>query len=299
MTDILIDIVPLILLFFAGLVLQLTGILSKQDGKTLLNLVFYVSLPALILTSVPTVNLSYEMILLPFISAGIILINFGLSFGVGKFLRLDRKIMGTFLIASMILNIGFTLPFVLSFLGQEGLAMIMIMDTGNGLMVMTFVYYQACRYGGKTSGNKHILKRFFKSPPFWAIILGIILNLTASKIPEIPVKFLEITGDLTIPLLLLTMGVFFTPKLIRIKPLVSVLLIRMGFGLLFGLLITWALGIDGTLRTIILVGTSAPVGFNTLTFSSIEELDMEFGSSLLSWSLLIALFYIPIIILVF
>jgi len=299
MPEFLRDILPLILLFVSGLILQFTRVLQRDDGKVFLKLVFYITLPALILTSITHVELNVKIAILPFISAVVIVINFIVASGWTRLLKLDRKLMGTFLVGTMVLNIGFTLPFVMSFLGQEGIALIMIMDTGNGLMVMTFVYYQACKYGSKTTGNKYILHRFFQAPPFWAIIIGIVLNLTGIVLPDVPSKFLKITGDLTIPLLLLIMGVFFNPRLVRIPALVSVLVIRMGLGLLIGLLISWVLNIEGIMRTIILVGTSAPVGFNTLVFSSIEELDTEFASSVLSYSLLIALIYIPTIILLF
>ena len=40
----------------------------------------------------------------------------------------------------------------------------------------------------------------------------------------------------------------------------------------------------------------APTGATTLTYSALEDLDIEFASSLVSYSILFGLFFIPILI---
>jgi len=73
----------------------------------------------------------------------------------------------------------------------------------------------------------------------------------------------------------------------------------MGLGLLLGWLLTLIFGITGMTRTIIIASSSTPVGFNTLIFANLEKLDREFAANLVSFSILIALGYLPLIIWLF
>jgi len=49
-------------------------------------------------------------------------------------------------------------------------------------------------------------------------------------------------------------------------------------------------------RMIVLLGSSAPIGFNTITFASMEELDKEFAASLVSASIVTGIIYVPLFI---
>jgi predicted permease len=63
-----------------------------------------------------------------------------------------------------------------------------------------------------------------------------------------------------------------------------------------GLIIVSLFKLDGIEKTISMVGIAAPVGFNMLTFSSLENLNKEFAASVLSFSILIGVFSTPLII---
>ncbi|MCD4745747.1 MAG: AEC family transporter [Bacteroidales bacterium] len=296
MNEILLKILPVIIIFVLGYLLQKIGIFKKQDGDLLLKLVFYVSLPALIILSITKVRLSVEFAFLPFISSTIIIISYFVSFFVAKKLKLKKTTFGVFLVGSMILNIGFTLPFIIAAYGDEGLARISVMDFGNGILVFTFVYYQACKYGNNKKDSKMMIKKFLSAPPVWALIIAISLNLFHIRMPHFASDFLKLIGDLTIPILMLVIGIYFSPKLVKVTSLVLVIFIRMGLGLLLGYILVTIFGLDGLTKTIVLIGSAAPVGYNTLTFSSLENLDKEFAASLVSFSIFIGIFYIPLLI---
>jgi len=52
MNDIFFAIIPIILIFLLGFVLRKTKVLKSEDGDILLKLIFYLSLPALIISSI-------------------------------------------------------------------------------------------------------------------------------------------------------------------------------------------------------------------------------------------------------
>jgi len=297
MNEVLVRIIPVILIFILGYVLQKTKLLRKEDADLFLRLLFYVSLPALIVLSITKLRLSLDLICLPIIAALIIIITFLIASFGGRLLRLQKASFGVFLTGSMIMNMVFVFSFVIAVYGEEGLARASIFDFSHGLLVFTFVYYVACRYGRNPRDSRIMIKKFVLSPPLWALMIGIILSVTNLRIPAIASNFLQIVGALTTPLIMLSLGIYFSPKIVNFVPLCSVIIVRMFFGLLLGFFFVTLFHIEGLNRSIVLISSAAPVGYNTLTFSSLEKLDTEFAASLISFSILIGMFSVPLLIL--
>lgn len=297
MNEIITKILPVILIFALGYVLKRLRVLKKEDGDLLLKLVFYVSVPALVLLSISKIEITKELFYLPVIPVLIIFLIFAVSYFVGKLLRLPRKTFGTYLVGTLIMNIGFTLPFFIAAYGNEGLARASMFDFGNGLLTLTFVYFLACKYGNDHIHHKTLIKKFVLLPPIWALLIGLVLSLTKTQIPGITSNFLQTLGNLTTPLIMLSLGVYFSPKIVRLFPLSMAVITRMGLGLLLGLLFVALFHLDGLNRLVVIIGAAAPIGYNTLVFSSLEDLDKEFAASIVSASILLGMIFIPFLIL--
>ena len=111
--------------------------------------------------------------------------------------------------------------------------------------------------------------------------------------------FLESINNLTFPLIMLALGIYFKPKLVQPKLLVFTLLVRPIGGLLVGFILLELFQIQGIARSIVLICAASPVGYNTLVFSSLTKLNVEFAANLVSTSVGLGIFYIPILILFF
>lgn len=296
MNEIVIKIIPVILIFFLGYLVKKLKLLHKENADLLLKIVFYISLPALIILSIAKIEITKDFFYLPIIPILVIFIIFVVSYFIGKLFNLPRKTLGVYLIGTLIMNIGFTLPFFIAAYGNEGLARASMFDFGNALLTLTFVYFIACKYGNDKVHHKTMIKKFALLPPIWALLIGIALNFTNVTIPSVADNFLQLVGNLTIPLIMLSLGIYFTPKIIRLLPLSSAIITRMGFGLLLGFLFVKLFDLDGLNRLIVLIGSAAPVGYNTLVFSSLENLDKEFAASLVSISILLGIIFIPLLI---
>ncbi len=297
MTEFLTKLLPLMLIFGVGLILRSRGIFTQKHGDDFIKLVYFVSLPGLIMNSIAKIHLTPEFALLPLISAIIIFSMYFLTLYTGRAFKLPKKTLGVFIIGTMILNNGFILPFVIEAFGDEGLARLIIFDFSNGLLAFTFVYFQACKYGKDTDESKTMYKKFLFSPPIWALVISILLNVTHVHVPIFLGEFFQIIGDLTIPMLMLTMGVYFTPKVFRILPLFTGIFIRTGVGFALGLFLCYLFNVDGLSRIIVLISASAPIGFNTLTFTSMEKLDRKFAASYVSFGLVVGMIVTPVLIL--
>jgi predicted permease len=290
------NLIPVILIFVLGFILKIFGVLKQEHGDVFMRVVFYLALPALVILSLTRIELTKELAWLPFISFSIIMIQFLVSFVSGKIMKLDRQTHGVLMVGTMIMNIGFALPFVIAAYGDEGLALLSIFDFSNAILAFTLVYYIACRYGKHGNSSKLLIKKFLLSPPIWALVVGIILNLTNTEIPPVPANLFHILGDLTIPLIMITLGIFFNIRLIKPVPVFMGIAIRMLLGFAIGLGFCYLLDLDGLIKIIVLIGASAPVGFNSIIFASMEKLDKEYAASMVSFAILIGMVLIPLLI---
>ncbi len=68
------------------------------------------------------------------------------------------------------------------------------------------------------------------------------------------------------------------------------------FGLLVGVSFASLIGLEGQTFIIVSLCSAAPVGFTALTFTSMAKLDMELTTSTVSFSIIIGLIYIPVLI---
>jgi predicted permease len=296
MSAVLERIVPVILVFICGFFFKRTGVLTKKDGDSLLKVFFYVSVPALIFRSVAQMTFSLELLWLPVIAVLVILATFVVSLCCARLLNLDKPSLGVFLVGSLIMNSSFTYPFLIAARGEESLAQASLFDFGNTALVFTFIYYLACKYGGGSNELPAMARKFVCSPPLVALVVGLFLNLNHIPLPTIAAQFFKILGYMTMPLVMLSLGIYFTPAVCEMRPMLAAVLIRMGGGLLLGLLCAHLFGLKGLSRAVVLIISSAPSGITTLVFSSMEELDNELAASIVSYSVLAGMFVVPLVL---
>jgi predicted permease len=289
-------ILPVIFIFVLGFILKMLGVLKSGHGDVFMKVVFYLSLPSLVILSLTRVELSGEFAWLPLISFSVIMIQFGISFISGKLMKMDRKTHGVLLAGTMIMNIGFAFPFIIAAYGDEGLALLSMFDVSNAILAFTLVYYLAARFGEEGGSRRLMLKKFILNPPIWALSAGIILNITDTEIPPVPAHLFQILGDLTIPLIMIALGIFFNLRLTKPVPVLAGIFIRMAVGFAIGWTFCYILGLEGLIRTVVLIGSSAPVGFNSIIFASMEKLDKEYAASMVSFGIMAGMVVIPLII---
>jgi malate permease and related proteins len=292
-------VIPLILAFFFGVFIKSVKLMHKEDAGTILKLVLAATLPALTLLSILKVKLTPDMLFLPLTAQLVVFTIYGIAWWVGKQLKLPQTTFGSFIVGCMIMNTGFSLPFFQAKFGIEGFARASMFDIGNSFLIFTFIYYNAVKYGDNCQACKFDWMKFVKLPPLWGLLIGLIIRLCRWQVPELGLNFLNLVGQPTIPLIMIALGLVFVPKFKRLDAVAAAIFIRMGLGLLLGWVLTWIFGIQGINRTIIIASASTPIGFNTLIFANLENMDRELAASMVSYSILIALGYLPLIIWLF
>lgn len=292
-------IIPLILAFFTGIAFKKLKLLSKEDAPILLRLVLTITLPALTIIAISNVVLVADMALIPFLAIIVVFLMFGISSLVGKKLKLTGPTFGSFLVGTMIMNTAYSLPFFAAAFGNEGLARASLFDIGNTFMIFTFTYYNAIKYGENSHTDKIQWGKFLRLPPLWAMILAFAWKASSLQLPPLALNYLNLIGQPTVPLVMIALGLYFDPSLSNLGKAVVGIFIRMGLGLGIGIALAAIFGLEGITRTVVIVNSALPIGFNTLIFANLENMDREFAATLVSISIFIALFYIPLLIWIF
>lgn len=292
-------IIPLILAFFVGILVKRLKLLKKEDAHVLLRFVLSVSLPALTILAIYRVVVSADMLLIPVLAMAIVISMYLISQLANKLLKLPRAMFGSFLVGTMIMNSAFALPFFHAAFGDEGLARASLFDIGNTFMIFTFTYFNAIKYGDNSHSDKISWNKFLKLPPLYAMLIAFVIKIAGIKLPPVSINFLELLGTPTTPLVMIALGLYFEPRLKNMGKAFVAIFIRMGLGLGIGYLLSLMLGLQGLTATTVTVCAALPIGFNTLIFADLENMDSEFAATMVSFSIIIALFYLPLLIYIF
>ncbi len=298
MLDTIIKILPLILIFLLGYSLKRLKFLTSEDGSSLLKLIFSAGVPALIFTSILKVEIDSSIIILCLLPAAIIGLTLLATFALRRsiFQKVNIKTFGSLLIGAAIMNTGFLLPFVEKVYGSAGLARFALIDTFNGLVVFSLVYAIAVKLGNDQPDNKFILKKLFMSPPLWALVAALIIKSLGATPPVLITDTLTIVAKLVSPVILIALGLKFTPKIKEPKLLSTSLVLRFGLGALIGITFVKLFGLHGINAEIAMFASIAPIGFNSITFAELEKLDTDFAASQVSIAILVALIIAPLAI---
>jgi predicted permease len=117
------------------------------------------------------------------------------------------------------------------------------------------------------------------------------------ELPQTVTDVADTFGSATGVLISLGIGVLFAPAWTELRRASLVVGTRLGTGLVVGVTIVVLFGLDGADRTIMLLLSVAPLAFVTVTFASLENLDVRLATSALSLSLATSLVLFLVVVL--
>ncbi len=297
MTSLLFQLLPIFVYFGLGLLLKKAGLADKSHGDFLLRFVFFVTLPLLILTTVPTIELTADKALLPLVNVAINLGCVLVMAALARQQKLTTTVTGTAIVNAGIHNNSFMFPFILAVFGQSGFADAILLDLGNAIWMATVVYLLAFRFGGEQHDRWTMLRRIMKSPLIWSLIVSITLASTSVAVPARVLTIINPLAQMTAPLILVALGLFFSMKISNPKVALQIVAARMIVGTLIGFALASLLGAEGEAFAVLVTCSAAPIGFNALTYSSLAKLDTDLSASAVSLSILAGLIGVPLLLL--
>ena len=290
---------PIFFFFLVGVLFRRFGFADRSHGDFVLRLVFFVTLPLLILTTLPNTELSGDKIMLPIANIVVNVLCLGSMLLLTKPMTLSRQTTGSMAMNTMIVNNAFMFPFILSIYGESGFADAVLYDFGNAIMVATVTFATAFRYGDEPFQRFVMLRRIAGSPLFWALGIGVALSVSGTALPAPILDVVDPLARMTAPLILIALGIFFSCAFKQVRLVALALFIRMGLGSVFGFGFAALVGLEGQAFIIVVLCSGAPIGFMALTFTSMAKLDTELTASAVSLSIVVGLLYIPLVVLLF
>ena len=278
--------------FIVILIGYLWGRLKKQDISSIVELVFWIGLPALAFTSV----IDKKIVLLDAskVWASALLVIFGagiIAWIVFKILRQKHSGLYMSIISPNAVNIPF--PIISLAYGPAGLAAATLFYIPASLVLYTVDTYIA-------SGQRHwkdSLKEMLRVPALYAAVAGLAVNFGNIAVPDLVVKPLSFIAQAVTPLVLLIAG--YNLSRVRMKSLPTPLLasfLRVGVGLGLGFLAVSLFHLTGILRAVVILDSAMPAAVNTSMLATKYKNEAELVSSVVFITTIASLVIIPLLL---
>jgi predicted permease len=286
--DTALRLLPVLAAIAAGALLRAMRLARPADGEFVLRLVFAVGLAPLMLLSTSRVELDGRLAVFAAVPPALAVAGHLAGRLVARSAGGRAAFAGTrlpvLLIASMMVNTGFTLPFTQALYGAEGVARLGVADAASALVTFTWAYWTAAR-GGPGHGGSPVV-RLLRNPPLYGVVAGLALNVTGHAVPPLLAEVLSPFAAATPFLLALGTGILLAlPRRGELGPAATIVATRLATGAVTGAAIVWLAGLQGMDATLVALIAVAPVAFVTVTFAALERLDVRLAAAALSLSL--------------
>lgn len=271
-----------VLLLGIGQILRKTNFIDIIQ-RSLYTFIIYITLPALVLSAFLKHPIHFSNFILTFVALIILIFGIFVSFFASKFLNLDRQYAGSFIITSAHANTGFLgYPVCFYFFGSTGLFYAVFYDLGMFIGLITIVAFTAGIYG---KGTKLGLLNFFKFPPLYAFIFGMLVgNFIDVKIIRDAINLFELIGSTSLFFTLLYLGMYLNIKKIYRSIKISVFssFIKLGVVPAFAFLIIFLMEplipLNPVEKNIILLQSLMPSGLMTIVLAVHYKLNTDVAS---------------------
>lgn len=201
------NIVLVIGLIGLGSLCRRSSLFPKNSAEVLNVFILNISLPAIILISIPKLVINSN-ILIPVFSHWTAFIIHGLLLIIAKkIFSFKNSVFGALFIVTILGNTAFLgIPIVNSFLGEQGVPFAVLYDQlGSGFGFIFMAAFILPKYVGKEVGSlKNIAKKLLKFPPFIALVLGFVFIYL--PVPAVVNKYLESIANTLIPCAMIAVG---------------------------------------------------------------------------------------------
>lgn len=285
-----------LVLFVVGALLRLFGLLGKAHAERLGALVFSVSLPATILVSLDRVAFAPTAWKLPLAACLVTLPLLLCSWPLVRLLHLSRPSQGGWLLAVGCINsVYFAYPVALATFGEEGLAQAILFDLGQTTLTLTVLYALALWHGSALSSARSALIRLFSAPPFWALVVMLVLKAAGLHLPSWLRDILTPVHMTTTPLASLLLGLSISFASVRRTLALTCLgvAVRMAGGLLLGWMAAWLLNLTGVERAVVILIGGMPSAVTAVIFAAETGLDEDLVASIVALSICLGVALLP------
>lgn len=298
MNNIEITILSIVLMIAIGYVLKRIDFLSDDDVPTLNNIVIYILLPCMIFSALYSADLSLlpKLGSLPFIILTSSFITGIISYFILKRFNLSDIQLWSVLVTVMIANTAFMgYPINLGIYGNEGFLRAIFCDIATLIIFLLLSFVLVLKFGGSV---KTAVKKIALFPSLWAIILGIILNLSHIPIGPVLDNTISYLGNGAIPLIMLSLGISIDLAGIKRSKnmIIFTSIMKLALFPIISFFIVSFLGFVDLEFKVSIIEAAMPSGMMSLILSITYKLDYELTSDCILINTVISLVSLPLII---
>ncbi len=136
-----------------------------------------------------------------------------------------------------------------------------------------------------------------RTPLIYAVVLGLVLNLTGVVLPKAVDESFGLVAAASVPLMLIVLGMTIRGlRFTEVPATIVASVIRMGGGFLLGLLSVWLLGIAGVPRAVVLLEATMPSAVFATVLASRYKNEAELVSSVVLATTIMSIVVIPLLV---
>jgi malate permease and related proteins len=278
-------------IFIAILIGFIIGKIVKIDMNGVNDLVFYVGLPALAFVSI----FDQQIVLLD--AAKVWTSELIVTIGCGAAAWLLFKVSKTrhsalYLPISLPNTVNIPFPIISLAYGPAGLFFATLYYIPNIVLI-----YSAGVFIAAGKDWRDNLKTVLKVPTLYTLILALFLNFFHIGVPSLVMKPLEFIGGMVTPAVVVTLG--FSLSQVKISSLRITLwssFIRLGGGLVFGLLAVYLFNITGIMRSVVVLVSAMPAAVATYAIAAKYKNEPELVASVVMITTVFGLVLIPFLL---
>jgi len=234
--------------------------------------------------------------------AGLTMESLGVALGYGVLLHVGTGLLGLILLLVMKKDLPSFLPsFIFANTGNMGLPLCLFAFGQDGL-ALAIVIFAISASGQFTIGiaiasGTFNPKKLATSPIVWSVIVAILLIWQEIVLPQFLSNTIKLIGDLTIPIMLISLGVSLAR--LRVQQFgVSVLLAvaRVATGIAVGYAITEVFGLTGILRGVIIVQAAMPAAVTNYLLAAYYRRNAESVAGIVIVTTIVSFAVLPFIL---
>lgn len=272
-----------------GSLIKKSSMFPENTSEVLNKFILNISLPAIILISIPHLKINMEMIVPVGLHWVAIIINILFIFLISRWLKFSKMTLGVLIIVSCLGNTAFLgIPMVETFFGKDAVPYAVLYDQlGSGIAyIIMGTFVLPLFTDKKTDSIKSVLIGLLKFPPFVALACGFLLKLF--PLPLVLNNFFGSLAATLIPCAMISVGFQMKYKLPKttMLPLVMGLWIKLLVVPLFILFIIKFFGMTSVAAKVSVLQAGMPPMITAGAMAMDANMDRDLTASLVGYGLI-------------
>lgn len=204
---------------------SLQGLSADQTRLALTSVVYYFFLPAMVLSVLWKADIGWQSLKFSALAASTISLGILCSWLLSKLFKFRNPQAGAMILASAFPNVTYLgLPVLEEAFGSWARSVVIQIDLfATAPLVFTVGIALARHYGSSPDEKRRSWLGFFNTPPFWAALLAVILNLNQIQAPLWLAGLLQKLSAAVAPLMIFSLGLALSWGAIRLRNLPYIL----------------------------------------------------------------------------